>query len=146
MYREKIKEWIDRYGFAIILTLVVTIIAANIIKVWITNKIVISVVISFIDSLTFYFIIAYYDLKKKRSIHNKLNFEIYLRQVREMILEFGPAEYLDKILRPIYFSVFIFMLDSYNLAVFLGYMVAEVNYFMLTIFLYEKRKKRNRQR
>ena len=59
-----------------------------------------------------------------------------------MIVEFGPAEYLDSFLiRPLYLSLFPYLIDNYQIAILLGSIFAEITYFIPVVIFYEIRKK-----
>lgn len=61
---------------------------------------------------------------------------------RNIVLEFGPAEYLDSFfVRPLYLSAFPYFIDNYTLAIFLGSIAANITYYIPTIVAYEVRKK-----
>jgi len=62
--------------------------------------------------------------------------------LRNLVLEFGPGEYLDSFLiRPFYLAALPLVIADYALAIAAGTLLADVTYFVPVIFSYEARKK-----
>ncbi|HLD05447.1 MAG TPA: hypothetical protein VJG90_07035 [Candidatus Nanoarchaeia archaeon] len=61
---------------------------------------------------------------------------------RNLIVEFGPVEYLDSfVLRPFWLAVMPTLISNYTFAIFIGTILADITYYVPTIFFYELRKR-----
>ena len=137
LLKNKIKGWFIRYSVPLVLATLAALISANIIKSITGNNIIAGIAATWIDNLVFYGYIAFQDLKNK-----PFNFRNLLKHVRNMVIEFGPAEYFDSLLlRPLYLSAFPYFISNYSLAILLGSLAAEISFFIPTIISYELRKK-----
>ncbi len=101
---------------------------------------------SAVASVSFYGIIAFNDLRKGLDHHRRhdvtYDFISYFRDLRNLIIEFGPAEILDVIaVRPFFMYLFPKLIGEYVLGVFIGKMLADVLFFVPAIIMYEVRKK-----
>ncbi len=133
----KIREWFYRYSIPLLLATLSSIVSASIIKSITGNNILAGVGATWIDNITFYGYVYLKDVKRK-------NFTLtnFIKQIRNMIIEFGPAEYLDTFLvRPFFLSVVPYFINNYQLAILLGSLLAEITYFIPVITFYELRKK-----
>ena len=138
MIKNKLKEWFKRYGFAELIGLVFALVLSNISMLFFRNIIVSGFVGTWSDNIGFYGTIIFKDLKRKRKITKK----DLLIQIRNLFIEFGPAEYLDSFLiRPFYLIFFPSIMSNYSLAIIIGTILADITYFIPTIISYEFRKK-----
>jgi hypothetical protein len=141
MFREKFREWFQRYALAELVGLIFTIVFSSLSMFLGGNIIVSGFVGTWADNLGFYGTIVYKDLKQARK-RKRLGFGDYCKQLRNAIVEFGPAEYLDSfIIRPFYLSFFPYVLSSYALAILVGTLLADITYYIPTVISYEFRKK-----
>lgn len=125
----------------ILLATLAAIISATAFKFLTGNNIVAGVLATWVDNVVFYGYISFQDLKKKRRKRG-LSLGTLFRHMRNMFVEFGPAEYLDSfLLRPFYLSSFPYVIGNYPLAILLGSVAAEVTFFIPVIIFYELRKK-----
>lgn len=86
--------------------------------------------------------IVYKDMQKRKAEGKMLGVTGFIVQFRNMLIEFGPAEYLDSFaIRPFYLSFLPFVIPSYSLAILIGTVLADITYFIPTIISYEFRKK-----
>ncbi len=140
MWRSKTKEWFKRYSIPLILATLAAIISATIIKILTGNNIIAGILATWIDNITFYGYIYIKDLRKNKEEGPRIT-NIF-KQLRNMIFEFGPAEYLDSFLiRPFYLSFSPYLIDNYQIAILLGSIFAEITYFIPVVIFYEIRKK-----
>ena len=140
MRKNKTKEWLKRYSTPLILATLAAIISATIIKILTGNNIIAGILATWIDNITFYGYIYIKDLKKNKKEGSRIT--NISKQLRNMIVEFGPAEYLDSFLiRPFYLSLFPYLIDNYQIAILLGSICAEITYFIPVVIFYEIRKK-----
>ncbi len=140
--KRKLKEWWNRYALAEFVSMLGALISATILHIFIKNVIVVAIIVTWLMNFCFYGIIVYRDLRERKRNRGKITFADYLKQARNTVLEFGPAEYIDSFLfRPFCLSLFPFLISNYTLAVFIGTVAADVVYFVPVIIAYELRKK-----
>ncbi len=136
--KKKLIEWWKRYSLPVFLGTITAIIIANIVKYFFDNIILAGILGAWSDFIVGYGTIAYRDIKDKR----KVTFINIIKVLRNMLFEFGPAEFLDTFFfRPFFMSVYPLFIANYSLAVLLGSLTAEITYFIPTIISYEIRKK-----
>lgn len=147
MSKKKIKEWCDRYLVAEIISVTVGLVFALVLKATMMNTIIIAFIVTWIQNIGFYGYIVWKDLramhKTKKEFKGKgIGIKEFLVQFRNMIIEFGPAEYLDStIIRPFYLAVLPLAITNYGVAIFIGTILADISYYIPTIISYESRKK-----
>ena len=144
--KNKIKEWMKRYLPADILSTVLSLATA-----WIINRITGDNVLaafggSAMASISFYGIIAYNDVRKSLKHHKKhdlsYGFVAYFKDLRNLIIEFGPSEILDVLaVRPFFMYLMPKVIGQFLLGTFIGKMMADVVFFIPAIVMYEVRKK-----
>ncbi len=141
--RRKLNEWFKRYAAAEFAGLMLTLIFSAISMHLFGNIILSAFIATWADNVGFYGVIAYNDLnQRKKEKKRKLKLADYARQIRNMVVEFGPAEYLNSFaIRPIYLSVLPFFISNYSLAILIGSLLANITYYVPTIISYELRKK-----
>ena len=141
-FRKKVKEWANRYGPPLVLATLTAVIVATLTYMAFGNKILSAVLGTWADNLVFYGIVAYRDIKARRGKDGKVTLGGFLKVMRNMAMEFGPAEYLDSFLiRPFLLAVFPLFISPYSLGVLVGSIAAEFTFFLPTILSYETRKK-----
>jgi hypothetical protein len=142
MLNTKAKEWFKRYGPPEVASLLMALIFSNLTMAATHNSIVSAYVGTWMNNLGFYGLIVFVDMKARHAKNNGLTFADFIKQFRNSIVEFGPAEYLDSFaIRPFCLWFFPRFIHDYTLAVFIGTLLADVGYFVPTIFSYEFRKK-----
>ena len=142
MVKKKITEWIKRYGFAEFIGLIFALVLSNISMLIFRNIIISGFVGTWSDNLGFYGTIIYKDIKQRRKLNKKHTKKDLLIQIRNLVIEFGLAEYLDTFLiRPFYLIFFPSIISNYSLAIIIGTILADITYFIPTIISYEFRKK-----
>jgi len=142
MLRNKLKEWFKRYSLAEFIALIIAIIVANLSKFWFGNIILSAFLATWAENIAYYGTIASKDLKSEINKNEKLSFKAIIKTARNMFIEFGPAEYLDSFLiRPFYLTIFPYLISNYSLAILIGTILANITYYIPTIFSYEMRKK-----
>ena len=135
--RKRIKEWLWRYAPAEILSIISIVISATILT-YVFNLIIVSAFIStWIGNIVYYGIIIFNDLNGRN-----INLITLIKQTRNLIVEFGPAEYLDSfIIRPFFLSVTPYFIPNYPLAIFIGTNLANITFYIPTIISYELKKR-----
>lgn len=142
MWKNKIREWVCRYGPSLVLAIAAAVIIAKLVYSIFGNLVVAALAATWADNIMFYGLIAYRDFKRRKKKDKEFTIVGVFKLMRNMIFEFSPAEYLDSfLLRPFYLSVFPYFIENYSLAIFLGSLAADISYFIPTILAYELRKK-----
>lgn len=142
MIKNKLKEWFRRYALAEFIALILALIFSNLSMLLFGNIILAGFIGTWADNLGFYGIITYMDLREDLKRKGKLKIKDYLIELRNDIIEFGPAEYLDSfVIRPFYLSFLPYIMSNYSFAVIIGTILADITYYIPTVASYEFRKK-----
>ena len=142
MLKQKIIEWLKRYGVAELVGICLTLIASNAIMFLTGNIILAAFLAPWAENAGFYGLIAFNDLKHRKRKDKKSSISGTLKVLRNMMLEFGPAEYLDSFaIRPFFLALLPLLIANYSLAILAGTMLANITYYIPTIISYETRKK-----
>lgn len=144
--KTKIKEWIRRYLLADILSTILSLATAWVIHRTTGDNVLAAFVGSAMASISFYGIIAYSDVRKSLKHHRKhalrYNFASYFKDLRNLIIEFGPSEILDVLaVRPFFMYLMPKVMGEFMLGTFVGKMMADLVFFIPAIVMYEVRKK-----
>lgn len=142
----KIKEWIGRYGWAEALSTILTFLFGWVANLFTKNPIAIAYAGTIGAAAGFYGFIFIRDISGSFSKNEPNSFRakstLILRCLRSMGFEFGLAELLDFILvRPscLYYGPVV--LNNYFWGILLGKIVADIIFFVLSILMFEIRKK-----
>jgi hypothetical protein len=144
--KNKIREWLRRYLLADILSTVLSLATAWIIHRTTGDNVLAAFVGSAMASISFYGIIAYGDVRKSLKHHRKhalrYNFKSYFKDLRNLLIEFGPSEILDVLaVRPFFMYLMPKLMGEFLLGTFVGKMIADVVFFIPAVIMYEIRKK-----
>jgi len=144
--KNKIKEWLRRYLLAEILSTVLALATAWIIHRTTGDNVLAAFGGSAMASISFYGIIAFNDVRKNLKHHRKhdLGYGLvaYFKDLRNLVIEFGPSEILDVIaVRPFFMYLIPKLIGEFVLGTFIGKMIADVVFFIPAIVMYEVRKK-----
>jgi hypothetical protein len=142
----KVKEWVGRYLTAEIVSTVLSLAAAFLVKYIWDNDIMSAYAGSIVASISFYGLIL---LKDVRSSQNKYkaenrvyNYKSFLKDFRNLLVEFGPSEIFDVVLvRPFCMYIFPKLMGNFMLGTFVGKLFADFIFYIPAIFMYEMRKK-----
>ena len=142
----KIKEWIRRYLAADILSTVLSLATAWVIHRSTQDNVLAAFMGSAMASISFYGIMAYADVRKSLRHHQKhalhYDFVAYFKDLRNLIVEFGPSEILDVLaVRPFFMYLMPKVMGEFVWGVFVGKMMADVVFFIPAVVMYEVRKK-----
>ncbi len=145
--KKKFKEWFDRYKYPELLCSSAAILAAQL-HHSIGNSVLTAYVITSAEYLAFYGTVFYISYKQLRKENNKSNKPTTRRDIyvllRNLILEFGYPALLDFfIVRPFFMYTMPEVLHNRVLGVIAGKIMADICFYIPTIFNYEliKRKK-----
>ncbi len=146
LIQEKILEWIKRYIPAEIAATLGAIIGASSIFYLTRNRILSAYAGAIGDIIGFYIIILLRDIFKsiiKPKSNNKRYDKLSLaKDVRNILIEFGPAEILDNlIIRPFFMYLFPLFFNNYAFGILFAKVSADIIFYLPTIFSYELRKK-----
>ncbi|HKI49951.1 MAG TPA: hypothetical protein VKA69_11530 [Desulfobacteria bacterium] len=144
--KSKIREWIRRYLLADILSTILSLGTAWVIHRATGDNVLAAFLGSAMASISFYGIIAYGDVRKSLEHHRKhalrYNFASYFKDLRNLIIEFGPSEILDVLaVRPFFMYLMPKLMGEFVLGTFVGKMIADLVFFIPAIIMYEVRKK-----
>ena len=144
--KNKIKEWIRRYLLAEILSTALSLATAWVIYRTTGDNVLAAFGGSAMASISFYGIIAYNDVRKSLKHHRKhdlgYGFVAYFKDLRNLVIEFGPSEILDVLaVRPFFMYLMPKLIGEFVLGTFIGKMIADVVFFIPAIVMYEVRKK-----
>lgn len=144
--RNKLKIWLKRYLPAEIIGTIFAIIIPTLISFISENVLVIALVGTWSENVGFYGTMIIQEIiqtrREYKRINKNYNWLSFVKNLRNIILEFGIAETFDSLLvRPatMYFGIYIF--QNIQLGVFTGKILADLIFYVPTIVSYELRKK-----
>ena len=142
----KIKGWLKRYLPAEIVGTVVAVGAGLVAHSVIDNNVVTAFVGTWGENIGFYSTIIFRDITNSIRTHrnSKINyqFSVLAKDIRNIIVEFGPAEILDSLfIRPFMMFFFTRLLNSVSLGILAGKITAYVTFYIPTVISFELRKK-----
>jgi len=141
MIKRKLDEWVKRYLWIEIIAILTAVISGNISQLIFDNLIISAFIATWIDTIAYYGLMAYQDLRLRKKKDKKLKSISYIKVVRNLLLEFGPAEYFDNvILRPFFLATTPYFISDYSLAIVIGSIIASIIFYIPTILGYEIRK------
>lgn len=140
--KRKLSEWFGRYGWPSIHATVAEFLVA-VFTYHLSGSMILSAVLaSWADNFVFYGIVAWKDLKERRTKDRRVSFFGLLKVSRNLFVEFGPAEYIDSFLvRPLFLAAFPAFISPYPVGVLVGSAVVDVIYWVPVLFFYESRKR-----
>lgn len=144
--KEKFKEWAKRYVPAEMLALVGALLGAILIYFLTNNRILAAYGGAIGENIGYYGLIISKDIRKSLETHRtkklKYGFKSFLKDMRNIFVEFGLSETLDSfIIRPFAMYIFPIILGSYVLGIIIGKFAADITFYVPTIISYELRKK-----
>lgn len=142
----KIKEWLARYAVAEVLSWTVLLLFSLVCLLITDNGVLIAFLGSIIQTIAYYAYILIKDvwLKRRRLIKDGKHYTYvtFLKDVRNILIEFGPSEVLDTlIVRPAALYIGPLLIGNFTVGLLVGSIVADIIYYIPTIILYEMRKK-----
>ncbi len=138
----KIKEWLVRYLPAEIVAIIGAMIGGLATHYFFDNPVITALGGTWGENIGYYGQILYADLKSRKEKDEKITPAGVLKVLRNVIVEFGPGEYLDSfVIRPAAMYFFPQATGNVALGLLLGKLSADVTFYLPTIFAYEFRKK-----
>lgn len=140
--KQKILQWIKRYGLAEILAVIGALVGAFVINFLFRKPVLTALGGTWGENLFYYGTIVSNDLYKLYQKHGRISFISFMKTVRNLVVEFGPGEYLDSLLvRPFAMYFFPKLLNSLPLGIIVGKFAADFIFYIPTIIAFELRKK-----
>lgn len=145
----RVREWLSRYGPAEWLSTMVTVAAAFAVRRAHGSEVLVALVATWAGNLTYYGLILGQDVRRTRrdlKLHQRsFTLATFGRNVRALLVEFGPAEALDALLfRP----ALMFWLPRWFRSEFWGVLAAkfaaDVTFYVPTVISYELSKRKLR--
>jgi hypothetical protein len=135
----RIGAWLRRYGPAELLAIAATLIGGWTTLVVTDNILLAAIAGTWAENLAYYGTIIRRDLRSQE----RLSAPILLRTLRDLTLEFGPAELLDSLLiRPAMLAAAFTLIPAPALAGLLGKLAADVLFYLPTLTSYELLRRR----
>jgi hypothetical protein len=141
--RRKLREWVGRYLPAEILGTVTALGAAWTVHAASDSLISAAIAATIGESLGYYGCmvvrqVRYYDTRHRHHGRTKRRWLTGSRTVRDLLIEFGPAELVDTVLvRPLFMYLMPSLLDNFTAGILLGKLAADVIFYGLAISAYE---------
>ncbi len=144
--KKKLKEWFKRYLPAEISGTIGAILVAQVVFLITENRILSAYAGTIGEGISFYGTIfireQINDLKKSKEKGKKHGIKEFSKTIRNLLVEFGPAEFLDSILiRPFFMYLFPVIIGNFAIGLFVGKIVADIVFYIPTIVMYELKKK-----
>ncbi len=141
MLREKLADWLRRYWLAQVLSFAAALVAGPLAFAFSANLLASAFLTTWATNLVFYGTIAWQEVNRQHQ-HHVFGPLAFLKALRNLLLEFGPGEYLDSfVLRPFWLAALPLVVKDYMIAIALGTLLADVSFFLPVIFSSEARKK-----
>ncbi|MCF8366789.1 MAG: hypothetical protein K9H16_13460 [Bacteroidales bacterium] len=142
----RLREWLHRYLIAEIISSVLSLSAAFFVKHRWDQDVAAAFAASLVASVSFYGWILFKDVQLRQSHLKNENlsytFRLFLHDIRNLLVEFGPAEILDlAIVRPFSMYIFPILINDFMLGTLIGKIIADILFYIPAIFMYELRKK-----
>ncbi|MFA5418377.1 MAG: hypothetical protein WC341_07960 [Bacteroidales bacterium] len=146
MFKIKLKEWLKRYFLADTLSTIFSLFVAWAVKVTTDDRVLAAFLASAVASIVFYGVITIRDVRvsvRQHQIKNKkYKMRSFIRDFRNLLVEFGPAELLDVFaVRPFFMYLVPTLMTNFLVGSFVGKTIADIIFFVPAILMYEVRKK-----
>lgn len=143
---KKLKEWLKRYLPAEIFATIGAVLGAVGFYYFTSSRAIGAIAGTILEVISYFAFILVRDILNSRKDH-QLNYKRYgfvgfLKNIRNILVEFGPAEVIDNlVIRPLFFYIFPLLIGNYAIGIIAGKIAADIVYYLPTIALYEFRKK-----
>jgi hypothetical protein len=147
--KHKLREWINRYGLAEVISLTATVLSS-----WLTfeltkNNFTTALMATWAGNIGYFGTILIQDIRLAsnllRSIGKKYSLQTFYLNVRALFVEFGVAEIFDTFLiRPTLLYYFPILLANRTLGVVIAKFAADITFYIPAIISYELSKKKLR--
>jgi hypothetical protein len=145
----KIKEWINRYGWAEVISLTLTVLSAWLAFKLTNSKITTALIGTWIGNIGYFGTILISDIllakKQLRSIDKSYSLTTFYKNLRALLVEFGIAELFDSLfIRPILMYYLPIWMDNLSVGVVFAKLLADITFYIPAIVSYELSKKKLR--
>lgn len=140
--KHKIKKWTKRYLPAEIAGTLSALILPSIVFLFSRNTILSAFLATWGENIGFYAVMIISQIRSTKRKKGRYRFKEFRKDIRNMLLEFGPAEIFDSfIIRPgaMYFSIALF--GNLQIGIVAGKIIADIIFYLITIASYQARKK-----
>ncbi|MDP2722767.1 MAG: hypothetical protein Q8O72_08420 [Bacteroidales bacterium] len=146
MFKIKLKEWLKRYLLADTLSTIFSLFVAWAVKVTADDRVLAAFLASAVASIVFYGVITIRDvrisIRQHRIKNKKYKMKSFIKDFRNLLVEFGPAELLDVFaVRPFFMYLIPTLMTNFLIGSFIGKTIADIIFFVPAILMYEVRKK-----
>jgi len=144
LIKRKLREWLRRYLPAEAFGTVGALLGALIAHATSGNAVVVSYAGTWGENLGFYGYMAFREMRVNRRLRKpgQPSWVVLWRTVRNLVVEFGPAEYADSfLLRPFCMYLGQQATGSFILGILSGKVSADILFYFLAILFYELRKR-----
>jgi hypothetical protein len=147
--KEKLIEWIKRYGLAEIISLTSTILSSWLTFEYTKSNLTTALVATWVGNIGYFGTILIQDIllaiKQLKKIEKKYSLETFFKNIRALFVEFGIAEVFDSIfIRPALLYYFPILLGNRTLGVVIAKFAADITFYIPAIISYELSKKKLR--
>ena len=146
--RHKIREWLWRYTPAEIIATITALLGATLGHIFSDGSLVVAAYAGTIGENIGYY--GYFAIKEslrhyRTHVHHATTRRVIvsgIKTVRDMLVEFGPAELLDSlVVRPVCMYLGPLLMGHFQAGIFVGKIVADVIFYSLAIIGYEIRRR-----
>jgi hypothetical protein len=147
--RNKIKEWLWRYGPAELISLPMTLIPAQLVLHSSGNAVAAAIAGTWGGNIGYFGTILLWDVWQTRRKYVRAGrpygFSAFAKNLRALVVEFGVAEALDTLLvRPALMYYLPRLLGNFSLGIIIAKFAADLTFYVPAIIFYEWSKKRLR--
>jgi hypothetical protein len=134
--------WLKRYGYPLIFATLAEFMSAVLTYQFSGDLLLSAAVATIVWNLVFFFFIVYKEVMERKAKDGRITSMSVVKVIRNLIIDFGPAEYLDGFLfRPFILVVFPMFISPYYWGVIVGLIVAEIVYIAAVLISYQARRK-----
>jgi len=149
MVMHKVREWSRRYLPAELFGTVFAMLSAGLAFAFSGSGVVAAFAGTWGENLGYYGSVLVRDVSSSRKQHmaagRAYGLFSFMRNIRNLVLEFGFSEVLDSFfIRPFFMYIFPLLLNNLAFGILLGKLAADVTFYIPTIISYEFRKGRFR--
>ncbi len=148
--KQKIAEWVKRYGLAEVISLTLTVVASWLTFKFTNSNISTALAGTWAGNIGYFGTILIQDIllaiKQLEHSGKKYSAETFYKNARALFVEFGIAEIFDTFLiRPTLLYYFPIWLDNLSLGVIVAKFAADITFYVPAIISYEMSKKKLRK-
>jgi hypothetical protein len=147
--KQKIKEWLRRYGWAEVISLTLTILSSWLTYEFTKNDITTALVATWVGNVGYFGTILFQDIllaiKQLHIVKKRYSLQTFYKNIRALFVEFGIAEVFDSLfIRPALLYYFPILLGNRTLGVIIAKFLADITFYIPAIISYELSKKKLR--